>query len=174
MKILIALILLTVLLLFNFYRVSKIDEILSLQDETDIIIEIDDLLWTKSKNTENLELLNEYEKHVIFINMLDAQVNNGGFDQYFFNSSGENAHETLIALEKINALKTAHLLREAISVFPKLPVPKDTNIRRELMNDSPEEIPNKWEKLDNQFYKSKEHIGGLVISYVKENKSHFK
>ena len=99
MKILISLILLTVLL-FNFYRVSKIDKILSLENEIDIIIGIDDLLWAKSKNTENLELLNEYEKYVIFINMLDAQVNNGGFDQYFFNSSGENAHETLIALEK--------------------------------------------------------------------------
>jgi hypothetical protein len=172
MKILISLILLTVLL-FNFYRVSKIDKILSLENEIDIIIGIDDLLWAKSKNTENLELLNEYEKYVIFINMLDAQVNNGGFDQYFFNSSGENAHETLIALEKINAPKTAKLLTDAISVFPKLPIPKDTNVRRKLMDNLSDKISNTWDELDNQFYKSQEHIGGLVINYVRENKNHF-
>jgi hypothetical protein len=152
---------------------SKLDKILSLEDETDVVIEIGQLLWNKSENDKDFESLNDFEKNVIFIEMLEGEVNNGGFDQYFFNSSGEYAHETLKALAEINAPKMAEILNQAIKVFPSLPIPKDTGVRRELMEDLPEEISYKWDKLDNEFYEYPENLSGLVIEYVKLNKEKF-
>ena len=39
------------------------------------------------------------------IEALEAEVNNGGFDQYFYNSAGDNTAETIQALETIGATK---------------------------------------------------------------------
>ena len=154
-------------------KMSKLDEILKLDDETNVVIEIGQLLWDKSEKDENFESLNEYEKNVIFIEMLEGEVNNGGFDQYFFNSSGEYAHKTLTALEEINAPQMAEFLDQAIKAFPILPVPKDTKFRKEIMGDLPGEILDKWAELDDKFYEYPENLAALVIKYVKDNKSKF-
>jgi hypothetical protein len=152
---------------------TKIDELLNLEDETETVIQIGELLWEKSKNDNDFESLNEYEKNVLFIEMLEGQVNNGGFDQYFFNSTGEYAHETLKALEEIKANQIAEILNSAIKAFPTLPIPKDTEQRRELMEDIPKNISETWDKLDDEFYEYPENLAGLVIEYVKTNKKEF-
>lgn len=151
-------------------KLRSLNEILELDDEADIVIEIGQKLWDKSKDDKDFESLNSIEKNILYIEMLEGQVNNGGFDQYFFNSSGEYAHETLIALKEIKALLMADILDRAISVFPALPIPKDTEQRREYMKDIPESISETWEKLDDEFYKYSENLAGLVINYVKTNK----
>ncbi len=160
-------------LLQNCNRMTKIDKLLNLEDETETVIQIGELLWEKSKNDNDFESLNEYEKNVLFIEMLEGQVNNGGFDQYFFNSSGEYAHETLKALEEIKAYQMAEILNNAIKAFPTLPIPKDTEQRRELMEDISENISETWDKLDDKFYEYPENLAGLVIEYVKVNKREF-
>jgi len=152
---------------------TKIDKILELEDETEVVIEIGQELWKKSENDKDFESLNQFEKNVLYVAMLEGQVNNGGFDQYFFNSSGEYAHETLRALEEIDAPKMAELLNQAIQLFPTLPIPKDTEIRREFLIELPENISDKWDKLDDKFYEYPENLVGLVIEYVKKNRNQF-
>ncbi|HEX9957960.1 MAG TPA: DUF4375 domain-containing protein, partial [Fibrella sp.] len=44
------------------------------------------------------------------IELLEAEVENGGFGQYFFNSSGVDCFETLRALEKNGKTQTARIL----------------------------------------------------------------
>lgn len=144
-----------------------------MDDETDIVIEIGEILWNKSEKDYEFKNLNEFQKSVIFIEMLEGQVNNGEFDQYFFNSSGEYAHETLKALEEINALNMAEILNQAIKIFPSSPIPKDTEVRRELMESLPEAILDKWDKIDDELYEYPENIAGLAIKYVKEKKENF-
>lgn len=151
-------------------KVKSLDEILKLEDETDIVIEIGQKLWDKSKEDKDFESLNTIEKNILYIDMLEGQVNNGGFDQYFFNSSGEYAHETIIALKEIKAPLMADILNRAIKVFPELPIPKDSEQRREFMEDIPESISDTWDKLDDEFYKYPENLAGLVIEYIKANK----
>jgi len=154
-------------------KIKSLDEILKLEDETDIVIEIGQKLWSKSNDDKNFESLNSIEKNVLYIEMLEGQVNNGGFDQYFFNSSGEYAHETLIALEEIKASQMAEILNRAIKVFPSLPIPKDSEQRRGHMEDIPESVSETWSKLDDEFYKYPENLAGLVIEYVKANRKEF-
>ena len=151
-------------------KVKSLDEILKLEDETDIVIEIGQRLWDKSKDDKDFESLNSIEKNILYIEMLEGQVNNGGFDQYFFNSSGEYAHDTLIALKEIKAPQMAEILNRAIKIFPTLPIPKDTEQRREYMEDVPENVSETWDKLYDEFYKYPENLAGLIIEYVKVNK----
>lgn len=50
------------------------------------------------------------------ISELEAEINNGGFNQYFFNSSGQNCFETLKALEEKNdehSILLADLLKKS-------------------------------------------------------------
>lgn len=152
---------------------KSLDEILQLENKTEIIIEIGQLLWNKSRNDKDFESLNVIEKNILFIEMLESQVNNGGFDQYFFNSSGEYAHETLSALEEIMAPQMAKILNSAINVFPTLPIPKDTELRRDQMKEIPDSVSETWDKLDDKFYEYPEDLAELVIEYVKANKKEF-
>ncbi len=151
-------------------KVKSIDEILKPENETDIVIEIGQKLWDKSKDDKDFESLSSIEKNILYIEMLEGQVNNGGFGQYFFNSSGEYAHETLIALKEMKAPQMVEILNRVIKVFPTLPIPKDTEQRRECLEDVPEDILETWDKLDDEFYKYPENLAGLVIEYVKVNK----
>jgi hypothetical protein len=52
------------------------------------------------------------------IEALEAEINNGGFDQFFFNRAGNRTRETIEALELIGAHKTADIVRRAASKFP--------------------------------------------------------
>src|SRR4051812_7921032 len=49
---------------------------------------------------------------------LEAEVNNGGFDQFFFNSAGDQTARTIGALEFIGAKHTAAIVRAAAAKFP--------------------------------------------------------
>ena len=149
---------------------TETEKALQLETETDIIIRIGEIVWKKTeKSDDNFTNLTEPEKVFIYVDMLEGQVNNGGFDQFFINSSGDYTHEILAAYEIIKAHKTADLIEMAIKAFPALPVPKDTETRREIMQNLDESITNVWYELDNKFYEYEENIAGLLIDYIKQN-----
>jgi hypothetical protein len=74
-----------------------------------------------------------------------AETNNGGLHQFFFNDLGAYAADALHALELIGASRTADILRRAISVFPDSQVPTDILRRGQILCDLPDEL--QWERL---------------------------
>ena len=54
-----------------------------------------------------------------FITDINYQVLNGGFNQFFSNSSGQYALETLEALRTVGAKEAARILKRAIDIFEK-------------------------------------------------------
>ncbi len=149
---------------------TETEKALQLETETDIILRIGEIIWKKTeKGDDNFSNLTEAEKVFVYVDMLEGQVNNGGFDQFFFNSSGDYTHEILNAYVTIKAHKTADLIEIAIKAFPVSPVPKDTEIRREIMQNLDERTSNIWDDLDNKFYEYEENIAGLLIDYIKLN-----
>nr|WP_255651237.1 DMP19 family protein [Cesiribacter sp. SM1] len=117
----------------------------------------------------DLNNLSAPEKVFVYIDYLDRQVNNGGFHQFFFNSTGEYAHEVLDAYEAIGAHKTADIIERAIKLFPVLPIPKDTLVRRTVMLDLTEEIEDAWNSLDDEFYKYEDDVLRLLIEFLRSN-----
>jgi len=149
---------------------TETEKALQLDTETDIVLRIGEIVWKQTeKGDDTFSTLTEPEKVFIYVDMLEGQVNNGGFDQFFFNSSGDYTNEILAAYKKINAHKTADLIETAIKAFPVSPVPIDTETRRKIMQNLNESVGKVWDDLDNKFYEYEENIAGLLIEYIKQN-----
>ena len=151
---------------------NKITEIFKLQSDEEIIIKIGEIIWERLEyDYKNICNLSEVNKTFVYIDILEAQVNNGGFDQFFFNSSGDYTYEILKVYENISAFKTAKIIFEAIQLFPELPVSKDTAKRRKQLENLNENRWGKWDHLDDKFYEYEEDIVKLLADYLKENKN---
>jgi hypothetical protein len=151
-----------------------IDKILTLSDEASVLMEIDTQLNLLSNYGEDLNELTAAQKYFLFIENLEREVNNGGFHQFFFNSSGDHAHETLKALKAIGAFNTANIVEKSISPWPNNKVPTNRQERQQRLEEI-EEIGNPiWDQCDLEFFKYEEKIGTLLLKFVRENVSDFK
>lgn len=150
-----------------------IDALLSSPDTNNAIIEIDNYLCKLCSWGDTLDLLTEPQRNFYFNQNLERQINNGGFNQYFYNSSGDFAHETLTSLRTIGANKTEKILQHAIDQFPKSIVPKDNAERRVIVEQIEDKANEAWEQLDQAFYKYDDNLNDLNIEYIKQNRSLF-
>ena len=98
------------------------------------------------------------------IEELEDEVNNGGFHQYFNNSSGDNAAAAVNALETIRAFRMAHILKRAIAKFPENVVPEDRGARLEILwNSFPN--TNEFDDLDSEFLAYPDDISAMIAKY---------
>ncbi len=98
------------------------------------------------------------------IENLEAEINNGGFDQFFYNSAGDNTAEAIQALETIGANRMADIVKRAASKFPGNMPPKDRFVRQELLLDI---SPNAeaFEDLDAECYGYPDNLSDLLAKY---------
>ena len=101
--------------------------------------------------------------HVVW--SFEAELNNGGFDQFFFNSAGDYAPQTIAALEQIGASSGADILRRACALFPGgMPNPR-RDVRQDQLENITDQNEAAFEKLDAEFYAYPDDISGLLCSY---------
>ena len=112
-----------------------------------------------------LDALNDKEKAIYTIWWLEAEVNNGGFNQYFWNSAGDDAALSLQSLNKIGATKTAELLKRAIDVAfsGSLPLTRDDR-QKQLEIDEDKKIEALGE-LDDRFYEYQENFYKMLNEF---------
>ena len=151
----------------------SIDEMLKIEDPTSAIIELDERVNELSDYGEDISKLTEPQKVLLFVENLEREVNNGGFNQFYFNSSGDYAHETLDGLKTIGANKMVDILMKANSVWPNQTVPKDRTERQNIQETIEEQADPVWEQCDNDFYEYPDDIAGLLLEYVKKHKADF-
>lgn len=150
-----------------------INKILNTKDETTAIIELDAKLNELSDYGKKIERLTESQRTVLFVENLEREINNGGFNQFFFNSSGDFTHETVTALKTVKAYKTADILLKSISAWPNQNVPKD-RVKRQGMLQQIEGKGNPiWNECNEQFYKYPDNLVTLLFEFIKSNKSDF-
>ncbi len=162
--------------LFGFLKQDeafRLDKVLSQNDETKILIEIDSYLNKKSDYGDRIELLSGPQQVFLFIENLEREINNGGFNQFYFNSAGDFSHETVEALQTIGAVKVAEIVRRANAQFPHGKVPGDQEERREVLFEIEDKADLVWEECDQSFYKYEEPIGALLLKYVRLKKADF-
>jgi hypothetical protein len=135
---------------------------LLLNDDSEKITRIGEIIGKKVREKDNFSNLNEFEKTFIYLDILEESVTNGGFIQFFFNSSGQFAHEIF----------QAYLAIKAIYLFPEIPVPKNLKIRQKILMEKEDNI-DLWDTLDTQFYKYEDNIISLTLAYVRNNIAHF-
>ncbi len=104
-------------------------------------------------------------KIAALIGALEAEVNNGGFDQFFYNSAGDNTAETIQALDAIGAVTMADIVKRAAAKFPHGMPPKDRFARQELLLEiSPS--AEAFEELDGEFYGYPDDLADLLQRFI--------
>lgn len=150
-----------------------IDKVLKLESRDKIVTEIDTYLNKKCEYGEKVNLLNNSQKVLWIIENLEREINNGGFNQFYWNSSGNYANETIDALILIEAYKTAEIVKKANSEFKNGSVPKDRAERQNELELIEENAEENWNNLDSEFYEYNDDLTELLIAFVINNKSDF-
>jgi hypothetical protein len=96
---------------------------------------------------------------------VEAEVNNGGFHQFYFNSAGNDAADTPAALEAIGAAKTAAIVRRANARFPGGEPPANRYARQGVLDQLDPDI-RVFSDLDHEFYTGPEDLEALLYAFV--------
>lgn len=154
-------------------RIQHLQELLDAPNSNNSIIELDNFIGEACGYGEHFERLSPAQRSFYLNQCLEREVNNGGFEQFFGNSSGAHAHETIASLQEIGAKHTAGLLIEAIAEFPGSIVPKDDAARAELIEALTAHSSGNWNALDQEFFKYSDDLNELNIAFVKKNRHQF-
>ena len=153
--------------------IENLDGLLIAENVNNSIIELDNFICELCRWGDDMENLTDAQRTFYYNQNLEREVNNGGFNQYFINSSGDFAHETINSLKIIGANRTADILQSAIDQFPDKKVPSDRDERIELVAQVEETANEKWEDLDQKFFEYKDNLNSLNIEYVKKYRTEF-
>lgn len=142
-------------------------------DKNKVVWDTFDKVCNKSRYGEEIEKLNSYER-VIFVTLeLECEVNNGGFSQYFYNSSGNRSNELIEAFREIGAVKTAGICKKALSAFD-FQMPADREKREELLDEYDWETADSiLEECDDKFYDYADELETLNYEYIVKNWEYF-
>jgi uncharacterized protein (TIGR03067 family) len=105
------------------------------------------------------------EEVVFQISWLIFEVNNGGFHQFFYNSTGCNAIETVGFVQKIGAAETATLVEIGCNLFPNGSPSKDIRKRRAQLEQFQLEQLETLRDLQERFYSRREDLNVLLKKY---------
>lgn len=117
-----------------------------------------------------LGALNQTEQKYWALNILEGEVYNGGFDQYFYNSSGSLYLLTVEALMEIGATDALSLLEQAkVVIFGQKSVPEDTVERRQLIRSLWPELPPSLDAIDKAYWEKFSRLGERIERYAVDN-----
>jgi len=119
------------------------------------------------------DILNVSEKALMAVYELEGEVNNGGFEQYFFNSAGDHAVEAVPGFLRIGAIKMADIVRRALAVYPG----DAPSSNREVRWEQTDKIENKaapiWSALTSEFLAYPENPTYLAFAYCQKHRADF-
>ncbi len=128
------------------------------------------------KKVGGFEALSRGDQLYFLVNVLNGEVHNGGFSQFFSNTSGNRYRETISALAELDASSVAALLQEAKRVlFGIAEVPLGQVERYHLMVTSSEDHPEYaaanalLDELDKQFYAMSDDVAALLSQVAKSH-----
>ena len=151
---------------------KSIDEIWALPED-EMLSALSDHVGEMSGSGEELNYLNKWERNFFYLDEISMEVNSGGFDSYLFHC-GEHFHKARNALDALDAPGMTALLDAVAAKFPRGKVPKSMD----AIQNTLEKLEDKgvdFEEQDDAYY------GGIeseflpkLLTYVLENKKHFR
>jgi hypothetical protein len=105
---------------------------------------------------------------------MDAEVRNGGFHQYFWNSEGVLNAVTEEDLGYIGALEIQRIFRRAVACFVEFDIAAEKRRGEntwEEFSAGYETIP--WDNLDTEFYQASPTLFQHVAGYVRQHQDDF-
>lgn len=116
------------------------------------------------------EPLTKEERYVLAIEALEREVNNGGYGQFFINSSHEFVDVIVEALEAVRCPKVAALTRRAIEALGIEGTVTGEKAEAVVLRDD-DAVRAALEACDSGYYADAEPIADLLFAWIKENRS---
>ena len=152
---------------------DNMEHIWNLTDTNDFVVAMTEHLDNKTQYGEDMSALSEAERIFYITQTLEMEVNNGGFSQFFYNSSGNFSNELVGAFTAIGANATAAICQKAISAFGR-DIPVDRDEREEMLDElESDEFDEILEECDNAFYDYEDNLNELNYNFVMKNKEFF-
>lgn len=139
----------------------------------DVMVAMCNRLTKQSNYGENMEALTEEERVFYIATEVECEVNNGGFEQFFYESSGKFANDAVEALRTIGAENMAFFTEKALkAVGGKLPADTAERIQflKETIND---EIREVFEECDRAFEGDPDDFNAIAYNYLLKNEIQF-
>jgi hypothetical protein len=153
------------------YSGQTVDELLSFEGKyrIDSLVAAFHQAVEQKWSREGGDALSIEERMIPAIEALESEVNNGGFAQFFVNSSNEYAPMIVQALLRIGCPKTADVAQQAIDAL-HLPTLSVEAIEAAMAND---ESGDALDACDSLYFKGEEDIAGKLFAFIKAHKNAF-
>ena len=142
----------------------------------DLVMRIHDgILSAPSSGDDKADFcrLTRGQRIVLVVEGLEGEVNNGGFAQYFLNSSGDLAPEAVAALREIGMGHFADILAEAMALFPNRTPPRDQAQRETALAKVDESRLNALDERFFNAYRKEEEITAALEQYINTHAADF-
>ena len=121
--------------------------------------------------SHGLASLSEAERDVLAVEALEREVNNGGYRQFFLNSSSVHAGQVLHALRRIDCPVTASITKRAIAALPTGISLKPEALTAIMEQDDPDRDAA-LDECDQKYYGSGENIAQRLLEYLLRHREH--
>ena len=153
------------------YSGQTADELIAFDGEyrTDsLVLAFEQALYQKAERVGQ-DGLTEEERVVLAIEALEREVNNGGYAQFFINTSSEYTPIVVDALNRIGCRETADLTQEAIDILGiEAPITVEA-IDHEMQKENGERDQKLFE-CDDRYYQTAGDLAGPLLEFIKSNK----
>ena len=131
------------------------------KNDSDLFDVLYDGLLKKSDYGDKKEDLSDCEKVFLSMALLETEVNNGGFDQFFFNTNDEWNDLLVSSAQAIKAFDIAQICEKALKIKAEFEGTEEDRI-------------DQLDECDDAFYKSRDNIDILCVQYARDHKDQFK
>ena len=143
-------------------------------DSGDVFRIIEPLWWGVSiydgeeQYVSDLKKFTLAQKYIFAIEWYIAEVNNGGHDQFYFNSTGIVWEDAMKGFEVIGLKENYEIIKESAQRLGGFPS-KDREKRQQQL----EEYEANFDDLDERLYNSECEIEKALLRYIKDNSDSF-
>ena len=116
------------------------------------------------------DTLPEPKRVFVAIWELESQVNNGGFYQYFWNTSAWTIPDIWQALQAIGATSTAAIVNDAIAAVGRTLPWRDDEARRERLEALSDAVKDELHILTQAFFRYPNDLTTLLYQYVSKHR----
>jgi hypothetical protein len=153
------------------YSGQSADELLSLEGKyrTDSLVLAFEQAINSKTEQKGFQTLSDEEQIVLAVEALEREVNNGGYDQFFVNSSREFVATVVRAHQRIGCKKTAIITQRAIKALDVADLTSEA-IEAAMAAEDQQRLA-KLSRCDDSYYKSAEPIAERLFAFIKANKA---
>lgn len=154
------------------YDGQSTDELIALEND----YRIDSIVLAFEQAVQNKEYarglagLTDAERVILAVEAIEREVNNGGYSQFFYNSSNVYAGIAVPALKQIGCPATAAITQRAIDALGAGSNLTSGTIESRMNEEDPAR-DEALSKADEAYYSTGEAIADRLFDYIKQNRN---